>query len=444
MIKKLASIKFTIVLFVIIAITSIVGTLIIQQADVDFLKQRYGVLFQIFNFLGIFDLYHSWWFIVLLVLLTLNILTCSIDRLGIIFRQIISPPIKVELSYITQQKFNSKIKFKTAPNLINDKISEGLEKFGYAVLGKDENVFGHKGAWSRIGVILVHFSFFLILVGAAIGGIFGVKGNIEIAEGEKVSQFYSRNSQIPYPLDFSIYLKKFTVEYYPDTQRPKSFISEVEISEKDKVVLDKKIEVNHPLKYKKFSFYQSSFGTSEKVEYIALTVKGVRNKEVFSFKVKLDEEFNLPKTDFKAKVEDFLPDFAMDEHMKPFSKSEESNNPAVLISLFKNDKFYVSFWAFKNFPEYHVSKGLPYNFYFNDFKQVYYSGLQVTKDPGVPFIYIGSGLLLLGLMFSLLSYYRRVWIKIDKDTIYIGGYAHRNPVHFEKEFNQIIDKFKQT
>ena len=58
------------------------------------------------------------------------------------------------------------------------------------------------------------------------------------------------------------------------------------------------------------------------------------------------------------------------------------------------------FWAFKNFPEYHVSKGLPYNFYFNDFKQVYYSGLQVTKDPGVPFIYIGSGLLLLGLMFS--------------------------------------------
>ena len=78
-----SSVKLTIVLLLSLAATSIVGTLIPQNEDPAAYFKAFGqYLFQLFNILDLFDMYHSWWFQLLLILLTINIIVCSIDRMS--------------------------------------------------------------------------------------------------------------------------------------------------------------------------------------------------------------------------------------------------------------------------------------------------------------------------------------------------------------------------
>jgi len=77
------SVKLTIVLLLSLAVTSIIGTLIPQNEDPQAYFQAFGgVLYRLFSLLDLFDMYHSWWFQLLILMLTANIVICSIDRMS--------------------------------------------------------------------------------------------------------------------------------------------------------------------------------------------------------------------------------------------------------------------------------------------------------------------------------------------------------------------------
>src|SRR4030043_1235889 len=83
------SLKLTISLLILLAILSIIGTLITQNATKAEYIQRYGVgLYEVLNFFNIFDMYHSWWFSAILLLLVINLIACSISRLPGVLSQI--------------------------------------------------------------------------------------------------------------------------------------------------------------------------------------------------------------------------------------------------------------------------------------------------------------------------------------------------------------------
>ena len=83
------SLKLTISLLILLAILSIIGTLITQNATRPEYVQRYGIgLYEVLNFFNLFDMYHSWWFSAILLLLVINLITCSIHRLPGILSQI--------------------------------------------------------------------------------------------------------------------------------------------------------------------------------------------------------------------------------------------------------------------------------------------------------------------------------------------------------------------
>ena len=80
--KIFASVKLTIVLLLTLAATSIIGTLIPQNETPVAYVQAFGeFLYRLFALLGLFDMYHAWWFRALILLLVANIVICSIDRL---------------------------------------------------------------------------------------------------------------------------------------------------------------------------------------------------------------------------------------------------------------------------------------------------------------------------------------------------------------------------
>ncbi|MGD9325065.1 MAG: cytochrome c biogenesis protein ResB, partial [Desulfobacterales bacterium] len=94
-----SSVKLTVVLLLALALTSIIGTLIPQNESPQAYVKAFGTfLYRFFDILGFFDLYHSWWFQALMLLLALNVLVCSIDRLSVTWRIIFPERPKFDLA----------------------------------------------------------------------------------------------------------------------------------------------------------------------------------------------------------------------------------------------------------------------------------------------------------------------------------------------------------
>ena len=97
--KFFTSVRLTIVLLLTLAATSIIGTLIPQNQSPDDYFNAFGAfLYRLFDVLGLFDLYHSWWFQTLMLMLAVNVLVCSLERLSATWQIIFTSRPKFTIS----------------------------------------------------------------------------------------------------------------------------------------------------------------------------------------------------------------------------------------------------------------------------------------------------------------------------------------------------------
>jgi len=90
----------------------------------------------------------------------------------------------------------------------------------------------------------------------------------------------------------------------------------------------------------------------------------------------------------------------------------------------------------------------PYIPVLDNYKQLYYTGLQLTEDPGMKIVWTGSGLLVLGLCVMLYMPHRKLWLVMRKAEngyeVSLGGMTNRNRLNFDKEFKNIVAKLNET
>ena len=120
-----------------------------------------------------------------------------------------------------------------------------------------------------ISLCLLHFSFVVILLGAAVTFVFGKKGTIHLRKGEPAAVFITSDKRID-TLPFQLTLDSFRVAYYPATQAPSDFISSVSYSTADGRKQAAVISMNRVFKYQGYRFYQSSFDADQKGSVLSL------------------------------------------------------------------------------------------------------------------------------------------------------------------------------
>ena len=111
-------------------------------------------------------------------------------------------------------------------------------------------------------------------------------------------------------------------------------------------------------------------------------------------------------------------------------------------SLFKPNQEPRPFWLLKNFPKFDEQRRDEFILTFEGFTEKEYTGLQVTKDPGVWVVWIGCGLMIFGLIVSFFFSHQRVWVRIPKSPggeIVLAGSTNKNRMGFEKTFSQLVD-----
>lgn len=445
------SLRLTIFLLIILALTSIIGTVIPQNAPLDqYLKIYEHSTYHIFEALGFLDLYHAWWFLLLLVLLSVNLIACSSRRFPPTWRRLRQNKVALDEDLLKGLPFKENFTKNIASDTLKETYITTLSKyFTKPTVTHTEDahhLFSEKGKYSSLGVYIVHLSILIILLGGILGIFFGYEGYMELVEGETKGEIFLRKSNIISKLGFSVRCDNFEVSFYDDSKQPKDYKSTLTIIDQGKEVLSKTIEVNSPLKYQGIYFYQASYGTTLQDGVIGLLVtskkEGGQSKE---YQLKVGESVEIKGEGAKITALRFVPDFMIDQG-RVVSKSKNLVNPAVEVLVSKNDATKYSTWIFQNFPNFHASKAGDFDFKFLNYEGKQYTGLQVAKDPGVWVVWIGCILLVLGILVAFFISHRRVWLRIaSKDTkssITLAGTSNKNREGFERDFKELTNKIK--
>ena len=142
-----------------------------------------------------------------------------------------------------------------------------------------------------------------------------------------------------------------------------------------------------------------------------------------------------------------MPDFALGENKTVFSRSDQPNNPAVELVLSEGDAPPKRIWVFQKFPEFHGSKELPYQFMLREVKGKEFTGLQVTRDPGVWIVWTGCGLMVAGILLTFFLSHRKIWVRLTRDhdavEVTIAGTSSKDRLGFEKEFGRLKNEIQK-
>lgn len=434
------SVKLSIFVLFALAVTSIFGTVIEQGKEAANYIAEYGSTWGgMINVFNLGDMYHSWWFQVLLALLMVNITFCSIKRMPAAIRQMNDKdPLydKREKSVAIHEKNQIAVSGSDLSAAAEKVASVIGAKAGKVYRGEADGSFyvmGSRGGWARMGVYVTHFSLFLFTLGAIVGLMTGFKGAINIVEGQTAKEIYDRAQQKLVPIGFSVRCDSFAVSYYPNSGRVKDYTSVLTVIDDGKEVETKTIEVNDPLIYNGYYFYQSSYGRSG-FNGVFVTIAGPdRNYLYTNTFVGNGKRLQLPgNTEFV---------------IRDVREDQGANGPAGLVFGISNGMNLVGSGT-----AYEASLGRAwypvgqYQVRVDKIDWLEYTGLQVARDPGVPIVWAGCILITIGLVISFFVSHRRVWVKVSKSdkgvTLSVVGNASRNRVSFETWFNELCEELQ--
>ncbi|MFQ6037320.1 MAG: cytochrome c biogenesis protein ResB [Candidatus Aminicenantales bacterium] len=439
-IRFFSSVKLAIVLLIIITLASTLGTLIPQQRSVAEYAARYGQISALLVKLEITNLYHSWWYIALLLMFALNLLVCTLTRLSPKLRRVFRPRIASERKSLLSLKLHERLKKDWAVEQATQELKRYLGRHRYRVRtqkAEDRSfLLGQKRLLGHFGSDIVHLGLLIILAGGIISGIGGFRTSLNISEGQT----------LPVPgADFEIRLDRFETEYYP-SGGVKDWKSTLTVIEDNVSVLTKTIEVNHPLSHRGFMFYQSSYGWDWDNPRLEIWAKKTTDPS-FQKKISLRLGQRMPLDDGGLEISalHFVPDFVITEKNEVATRSLDPNNPAAYIEGWKGKEKVFAGWIFAKFPDFsriHSSMETDLNFELKDFEASQYSGIQVSRDPGVNLIWAGCIVLMIGLLVAFFWPPNEIRMVLQEERgrtdVTAGGVATKNKEGFAAEFHRIM------
>lgn len=300
MFELLSSMRFAISLLSILAIASIIGT-VLKQAEPysNYLIQFGPFWFEAFEKLGLYDVYHAAWFLVILTFLVVSTSVCIYRNAPNFAREMKSFREHVSEQSLNAFKHKHEVDTTLPPATLAANAQRYLEGQGYKVknLPREDGVLlaAKAGSWNRLGYFLAHSAIVLICIGGLMDGnlVFKVqqllgykkietrdipqsqvppisrlspsnpsfRGSVQIPEGSSADVVFLNvaDGYLVQDLPFTIGLKQFRIEHYT-TGQPKNFESDIEIFDRSgKKIREATIAVNHPLIQDGIAIYQASF-----------------------------------------------------------------------------------------------------------------------------------------------------------------------------------------
>ncbi|MCX6559871.1 MAG: cytochrome c biogenesis protein ResB [Candidatus Aminicenantes bacterium] len=445
-IRFFSSLRLAIALLIFLAVASVIGTLIPQARSVEEYAARYGAASGLLIKLQLTGLYHSLWYLALLGLLGLNIIVCTLTRLGGKIRRAFRPRLETEAKALTALKIKDRLKRSAPLDETRAALEAALHGAGYRVRSAAGDgrvsLLARKRMAGLFGSDLVHVGLLVLLAGALVTAAGSVRSELPMREGQTLD--------VP-GAGFALRLDKFETEYYPD-ESVKAWKSAVTVMEAGQALRGAVISVNRPLTHRGFSFYQMSYGFDWDAPTLTLAVKK-KDDAAPARTMTLKPGQRLPLRDpegTEIALLSFLPDFVLGEGNQPENRSSQPNNPAAQIEVWRKGRKAFEGWIFANYPDFaqmHGSQVPDLTVELKAFDAAQTSVLEAAKDPGVPLVWLGC---LLGMAGLFLAFYWPTWeIRAlleegkGQTDISLGGTAAKSRDRFALDFESIVNAFRR-
>jgi cytochrome c biogenesis protein len=445
--RTIASIQTGVVLLILVVIFSAAGTIVLQRpvTEPDEMQNAYTPqVLRILDAVGLTDVFHSWWFLGLVLLVSLCIIAASIDRFPNSWRYFARP-----YKY-PDESFRRALHPQKAVAIADEEAGlvaaeRALHSLGFKperVVREDHfGIFAERHRISELAVYIVHASLLLIFLGTVVDGIWGWRGTLNLNEGQTSNLVELRDGGTR-TLPFAIRCDSAGQENYKDGT-PKKWWSNLAVVQNGRDVRTKQIVVNDPLLYSGVRFYQSSYGPNGKVDklmLVAMPSNGHGQKQEIGLAV--NDTVSLD-ADTTVRFAEFIPDYAVRDG-QVYRKSNDLENPAAhLVVTSKSAAKDYDVW-FPALDEVADNSKAPYQFQATDLKMGHFTGLQVSHEPGQWGVWSGVVLMGVGLSFVFYVVHMRFWAvpvrdpKTGKTRLWIGGSANRNRDAFEQRFNDLV------
>ena len=424
LVALISDLRLAIVLLLVIAIASGVGTAIPQRETAEFYHRLYdpqpwlgllpgeGVLA-----LQLDHIYSSSWFLGLLAWLALALLLCSWRRQW--------PALRASLRWIDYRKPRQLSKLSLAESLATDQPAASLEKLGQLLEGKGwqirrqgDRLAARKGLLGKVGPLLVHAGMVVLMLGGAWGAVAGQRAEQYLAPGRSLELMDSRGSS-----KLTLALDNFSIQRDP-AGRPEQFTSQLRILEGDgsdgSLLKQAEISVNHPLRFQGVTLYQADWALA-----------------AISLQLGRSPLLQLPLQSFPQLGEQVwglvLP-------------TRPDGSEPVLLSL-GSEQGPVEVYGADGSPLGQISpggealevKGLPIRVA----SVLPASGILLKRDPGVPLVYAGFAIALAGGGLSLVAT-RQLWAIAEEGPgpgqLHVAGLCNRNLTGFAAELPQLLSQ----
>ena len=434
----LCSLRFTIILLLSIALLSVVGTLLPQgQLAPEYIARISPERLTVYSKLGLFDMYHSWWFIALLFLFSLNLVCCSIKQLPHVIGYIRSPQLARKDDASSANTLESTIEHNLdighASAVVFDLLKQSFPFAAKTVQDGKVHLFAQKNSWSRLGVYVVHFSILLIFAGAIVGSLFGFDGYLLLTEGEQSGAVELDGKQRE--LGFSIRCDSFTVEYYPNGA-PKEYQSKLTVLEDGKAVNGYsavKVVVNHPLEYSGIRFYQATYGSAGRFYFNVSTPDGKTSS------IEVNDEGG-------AKLADGSHVSVLETTLDVSRYFRQLRGAAAILELTSPAGRVDRLVSFAEYPELNLKTARDANrrLIFDYKGERMYTGLKVVKDPGVWLVWCGCIMMLGGMLVAFFVSHKRVWVVLSDGRADVIGHSSKHVALFRTEFQRMADAVRTS
>jgi len=443
-----ANVKLGVFWLILLGVLSIIGTVIPQTTGQIETLQGYVARIgpdraALYNQLGLLDVYHAWWFSLVLVLMCTSITVASFDRWPRIYKDFsrdepVPPPARFESS-----PFRKKWELAAAHGSIEDLKGLFARFFGapqVSHVGEREAVlYSNRGKWTRMGVLVVHAGILITAAGAVLDAYGGFKnGQMFIREGASSRDFLilqgvSPAGEVltdPRTLPFAVRCDDFDVQFYADprsgepTKNPKLFRSHLTILENGQERMGQDIFVNDPLRYGGYTFYQASYQAADPTAQ--LEAVEAKTGEVIPLTVKLQQNFKVVG-DPNVYVASFFEE--------SFTHQDTGAlGPALGIEIQgKSEKDGGRFLIFQKYPNFDRERGGKYFFRLVRTEQPFFTGLQIASSPGTPVVYTGCFLMVYGMLLAFFLSHRQSWLKVTAEGVVFAGLAYRHRLAYERK-----------
>ena len=446
--QSLSAIKTGVILLIVTVIVSAAGTVILQRpvTDPDDMQRAYSPqMLRLLDGLGLTDVFHAWWFVVLLGLVSLSIIAASIQRFPNSWRFFSRPYKSPDETFRKVLPTHALIPVRDEEAGLSA-AERALQKAGFKpermVREKSFSLFGERNRLSEMAVYIVHASLLLIFLGGIVDALYGWRGFLMLTRGEQSNQVQQQNGN-KRTLPFAIRCDGAGQENYPDGT-PKKWWSNLTVVENGDVIQRKEIVVNDPLVYHGIRFYQASYGKTGKIDKVILKATAKGGGETKEIALGLDETLPLDN-DTTVRLAEFIPDYVVRDG-QVYTRSSDLENPAAHLVVESNKTGPVNVWL-PPIEGFEQNEASPYTFEGKNVQMAYFTGLEVSHEPGQWAVWAGVVVMGLGLVVVFYLVHMRVWAVPVRDArgqlaLWIGGTSNKNKDVFEQRFRKIVQEIE--